>query len=248
MENNIFDAITKGCLHSVKMLIRDKNIGKQKNKWKHSILHEATYYAVYSKEREEILKAIIKSKIIDVNTKDKEGETALHIVARSGNNVVRIIKILTKAGIDVNAVSSSGETALHLAIEYAKIESFKCKDKINNVLFLIENGADVNIKKEEDGNYPLHLAIKNGNVEIVKLLLKAGANINAKNKIGHTPFSAAVYILEKEINNEIAEIWKKIKKKEVTKKIDGLVNIMKILLKNGAKTEKKINIEINMKY
>ena len=45
---------------------------------------------------------------------------------------------------------------------------------------MIENGADFNAKSEE-GNTALHKAVSGGNKELVKLLLKSGANIDARN-------------------------------------------------------------------
>lgn len=53
--------------------------------------------------------------------------------------------------------------------------------------------------KDGDGNMPLHEAAYYGNLEAVKLLIKAGAKVNAKNKKGETPLSKAKYSKHKEI-------------------------------------------------
>jgi len=59
-----------------------------------------------------------------------------------------------------------------------------------NVKGGIESGSNVNIK-DADGWTPLHWACHYGYVEIAKLLLKAGAVANIKNKQGKTPLDVA---------------------------------------------------------
>lgn len=53
---------------------------------------------------------------------------------------------------------------------------------------LIANGYSLNIF-DESGLTPLHIAAKNNNIEMMILLLKAGADVNAHDteKIGNTP-------------------------------------------------------------
>ncbi len=46
--------------------------------------------------------------------------------------------------------------------------------------YLISKGGDVNERTEEKGLTPLHFAACAGNVEICKILIKKGAQINAK--------------------------------------------------------------------
>ena len=47
--------------------------------------------------------------------------------------------------------------------------------------------------KEPDGYTPLHLAAGCGNVNLVRLLLRLGANPNSVCNEGYTPFMVAVY-------------------------------------------------------
>jgi len=51
---------------------------------------------------------------------------------------------------------------------------------------LVNAGFDVNTK-DSLGETALHLAVEHGNLEIVRLLLERGADVNAKNKNGLTP-------------------------------------------------------------
>ena len=53
-------------------------------------------------------------------------------------------------------------------------------------------GVDVNIKDHNAEITPLHGAVLGGKIEVVELLLKSGANINAQNFVGKTPLYHAV--------------------------------------------------------
>jgi putative ankyrin-repeat harboring protein len=67
------------------------------------------------------------------------------------------------------------ETLLNLAVI-----NQDCED----VLLLIQNGADVN-KQGEMGFTPVQNACFNGNVAILEILLANGANPNIKNELGN---------------------------------------------------------------
>ncbi len=54
----------------------------------------------------------------------------------------------------------------------------------------IAAGADINAPTPDDGGTPLHTAAFVCNTEIVKVLIAAKANVNAKNKKGETPLLA----------------------------------------------------------
>lgn len=78
-------------------------------------------------------------------------------------------------GYDVNAMDKFGTPA----IIYATIGN-----KIPVVEYLIEQKANVNIVQEKTGVTALGLACKNGEYEIVEMLLAAGANPNVKDLSG----------------------------------------------------------------
>lgn len=52
------------------------------------------------------------------------------------------------------------------------------------IIRLISRGADVNKCCNSSQNSPLHFAAKSGSIEIIRELLAAGANANAKNHLG----------------------------------------------------------------
>jgi ankyrin repeat protein len=108
----------------------------------------------------------------DVNAKDKDGSTPLHLADNQD-----VVKLLLVKGADVNAKDKDGSTPLHLA------------DNEDVVKLLLAKGADVNAK-DKDGRTPLHLAVAK-DTDIVKLLLAKGADVNAKDKNGSTPLHLA---------------------------------------------------------
>jgi len=71
---------------------------------------------------------------------------------------------------------------------------FKAIEKgyIKLIKLLIKYGdIDVNIQDVFDERRPLHFASYDGHTEIVKLLIKAGADLNVQNKFGETPLHFA---------------------------------------------------------
>ena len=81
------------------------------------------------------------------------------------------VKGFLQAGINPNAKSEKGETALTAAIQNA---DFKVTKQ------LIEK-ADVNMR-DEQGNSPLHLALKKEKTEVFDALLNKNANVNVPGK------------------------------------------------------------------
>lgn len=134
-----------------------------------------------------------------VNARDEYDNTALTCAAKNGYK--EIVELLIKSGVEVNlpghfdftplmnAVYGNHEDIVKLLIEKgAKIDyqsSMTGQSALslaagagnyNLVLLFINNGANVNIKDNDDYT-PLIKAAENGNFEIVQLLLERGATI-----------------------------------------------------------------------
>ncbi len=170
--------------------------------------------------RYDIVAALI-AKGADINTKDSQGNTALHLAIRS--RAEELVKMLLAGGVDINAADTEGCTPLHRALAegdevMAKMlleggADINAKDKdnytplhraaqaaqIDVVNFLLTAGADVEGKAEDGTPTPLYLAALAGREEVVKLLLAKGANPNAKSKTGRTPLFGAVRAGHEEI-------------------------------------------------
>ena len=106
----------------------------------------------------------------NVNVKNKYGTAPLHLA-----NDVGIAEFLVSNGANVNEKNVHGITPLHFAGN-SKIAKY-----------LISKGADVNVREDDKGCTPLHIATRRGDVDFVKCLVSAGANVDAKTKSGRTP-------------------------------------------------------------
>jgi len=111
----------------------------------------------------------------NVDAREENGETPLMYAAVEDRT--EIVEILLDRGSDINAASLNGETALTKAVIVSRY---------NAVSRLLTRGADI----EKDN--PLMYAAGGGDVKMIKLLLEAGANINAQNREGDTALTAAV--------------------------------------------------------
>lgn len=115
----------------------------------------------------------------DLNSRDRYGSTALSQAAFRG--AVEVVKLLLARGADVNASSNEGYTSLHTAISTGANGALRTV-----VETLLQNGANTNAKNSDQGVTPFHKALERGDIEIVKLLLKYGADANATSKSGVT--------------------------------------------------------------
>lgn len=114
------------------------------------------------------------SKLRDLNTEDFNGNTAMHMAARS--NRLNIIKLLVENGADVNLSASAGVTAIITAAN---------RNYLNIVEYLVENGADTNLSTRE-GRTALIFAISGHNLEVVEYLVSVGADVNNVTNSGWT--------------------------------------------------------------
>lgn len=136
----------------------------------------------------ELVKISIE-KGVDVNTRNRDGWTALEGASSGGHSDV--VKLLVEKGANVNAQDENGQTALHCADGSEPVEEYFY---LKVITCLIENGANVNVQ-DKNGNTPLHKFLNNtsiaGDLKIAKLLIEKGADIEAKNNKDETPFDIA---------------------------------------------------------
>lgn len=87
------------------------------------------------------------------------------------------VRVLVEHSSDLSYMSSTCDTPLHIMV---------LKNRLDAAIGLIFQHADINVKGK-DGNTALHLAIKNDNAKLVKMLLLFGADCKIKNDFGETP-------------------------------------------------------------
>lgn len=103
----------------------------------------------------------------------RNGETALHRAARSGDG--RAVEDLLLGGAEVDPRDPQGNTPLHLARGRAVVRA------------LLKRGADPEARNEL-GMTPLHCAQE---LEVARLLVGAGADPDARSRWGHSPLHGA---------------------------------------------------------
>ncbi len=135
------------------------------------------FTAIASEENETVKQLIISG--FNVNTKDKNNQTALHVAVEHGN--LEIIKFLLERGAKVNLKSKHNRTPLLMIDEFSEDEEIL----IEIVNLLIAKGADVNIR-DKSKKTALMLVCYEENFEAAKILLEAGANPHLKDEDGET--------------------------------------------------------------
>lgn len=131
----------------------------------------------------DIIEALLASGA-DINHQNNAGDTALIIASRSGHSGTAGFLIGKGAGIDIK--DKKGNTALAVAAKH---------DRVEVVEELLKDGAEVRVR-DRKGRTPLHRAVAGSLLirgagtgareEIVKMLLRAGVNPNAKDLDGKT--------------------------------------------------------------
>lgn len=103
--------------------------------------------------------------LLNLNAQDKNQE----FWKAAKNNDVELLKNLIDEGIDVNTTTEYGATALMYAADKGNLEA---------VNLLLENGADPNLKDLFYESSPYLWISYTGNVEMIKSMIKHGADIS----------------------------------------------------------------------
>lgn len=135
------------------------------------------------------------------------------------------IKMLLENGADVNITGYKGKSALHflLSNHYKNNEILK---------ILLDYKIDVN-KQDEDGRYPIQLAVEEENFAAIELLLKHGAIINKqifKNVIQHNQMDIFKILLDTNFSIPLEDIL-------VLTTEFGSYNMTKLLLNKSVKID-----------
>ena len=123
------------------------------------------------------------------------GTTPLMRAARNGDSAA--MKILLAAGADPTLKQPRGTTALMMASGLGRGLGVFAKDYGTEadlrqaVELLVERNVDVNAATD-DGITAIHLAAQGGLDSIVRVLAKAGARLDVKDKRGRTPVDMAM--------------------------------------------------------
>ena len=199
----------------------------------------------------------------NVNGRDADGNTLIHITARIDQREEAMQTLLNYWTCDPNIKNKEERTPLHVACMYGNLSGVK---------LLIKHGARVNLK-DIHSNTPLSLAVlhnhssivsalisefgcdpndgvslrtacRHGNLSMVKTLIVCGANVNGRDADGNTLLHMTARIDQRE---EAMHYWTcdpNIKNKEERTPLHvacmcGNLSGVKLLIKHGARVNLK---------
>lgn len=130
-----------------------------------------------------------------VDSYSPEGFTPLHLAAHFGHD--ETTKFLIIKGADINAISKHElrVTPLHAALFGGQLSTARV---------LIERGANVEIRRggkgvPRSGWTALHYAVGYGFCDLVAPLIEKGADLNAQDNSGKTPFQVAIEMKQEKV-------------------------------------------------
>uniref|UniRef100_A0A1A8LHN9 Protein phosphatase 1 regulatory subunit n=1 Tax=Nothobranchius pienaari TaxID=704102 RepID=A0A1A8LHN9_9TELE len=155
----------------------------------------------------------------DVNRGDNEGWTPLHAAASCG--FVQIAKYLIEHSARVGAVNSEGELPLDVATEDAMerllraeikkqgIDVDKARKEEERIMLqdamAMQEGGGTLIPHPNTKATALHVAAAKGYIEVLKVLLQCGVDVDSTDTDGWTPLHAAAHWGQKEACNLFVE-------------------------------------------
>ena len=194
--NQLADAvIEKDTIKIDQLLQSGVDINTQHQTSGTTVLMIASSYYYYDNEVEFLIRKGAK-----LDLQDNDGKTAL--IWASSNSFPNA-KILVTNGANVNLAANDGMTPFlqaTLGVSSGKVTIEICD-------LLRKKGANINAsltKKSAMSWTALHYAVINGDVELVKYLIKYGANVNKATGEGSTP----LYLAEIGNQDEIIKILK----------------------------------------
>jgi ankyrin repeat protein len=169
------------------------------NLFKDPLLHVAAYSGHVGVAR------VLLDKGINVNQKGTYGELALHWAAAKGHTDVA--ELLLEAGSEINIPAEKQRGDIDVIVkeevdpvsEQLKFLELQAKQKQAD-----RAGSGLQIAWPSRvvfavGDTPLHSAVQCNHDQMVKTLIAAGADVNARNKFGDTPLHYASVFRNKEI-------------------------------------------------
>ncbi|TMW96714.1 hypothetical protein EJD97_006964, partial [Solanum chilense] len=189
---------------AIEMLSLMPSFGRKLDPRGYSPLHLAL-----SNGQVDTVKVLIRYDPKLIQVRSRERLTPLHYVTAQTDNVELLGEFLLACPTAIKEVTIRGETAVHLAVLSNKLPAFKV---LMGWLYRTSNKKILDWKDNE-GSTVLHIAVETSQVEVVKILAKEQAYINATNRYNKT----ALDIVEDQItfpafNDNPNQVYVKIKK------------------------------------
>nr|XP_024658049.1 caskin-2 isoform X4 [Maylandia zebra] len=145
------------------------------------------HYAAWQGKAESVLMLLRSG--ASVNGASLDGHIPLHLAAQYGH--YEVSEMLLQHQSNPCLVNKAKKTPLDLACEFGRVKVAQLLLSSNMVVALLEGER----KEPMDSAFttPLHLAARNGHKDVIRLLLKAGMDINKTTKSGTALHEAALY-------------------------------------------------------
>uniref|UniRef100_A0A182RJT8 ANK_REP_REGION domain-containing protein n=1 Tax=Anopheles funestus TaxID=62324 RepID=A0A182RJT8_ANOFN len=176
----LYNAVLDGNLEETKRIMKQNEFlrtGKElRQGW------PALFYACYE-AKVAIVKYFVQEEHMDVN-REYDLQTALMIACSStqaSECVYQIVRLLLDYGAIIGMLDLYGRSPLMFACKEGHVEVVK-EIVAESSLLSVDN----------EGNTALFHAVNNNRLEVVKVLLRAGAQTHAVNKQGYTPRQCAM--------------------------------------------------------
>jgi ankyrin repeat protein len=125
--------------------------------------------------------------LLDAGANPTDGESIFHAAERFHEDA---LELLLSAGADLNFVGDWGNTALYFLLRNWDIER-ETRVK-RGFLWLLDHGANPNVVSAAERETALHVAARRGqSLDVIRLLLDHGADINVRRGDGATPWLLA---------------------------------------------------------
>ncbi|MBI3833827.1 MAG: ankyrin repeat domain-containing protein [Planctomycetes bacterium] len=130
-----------------------------------------------------------------IDAKDQSGKTPLHWAVQNGE--ADLVKLFLSRGANVNETDEHGSTLLHAAAqgkEFRMLAAFDGAEKSRNFGDIAELLIARGIKADSTdggGVTPLHVAAVFCDLDVARVLLKHGANVNPVDQHGESPLNSA---------------------------------------------------------
>lgn len=144
-----------------------------------------------------VVKLLIENNA-DIHARDSIGRTPLHVCVKHPT----VTEVLLSAGADCNLLDNKNRNTLHYVID-ERVAEILCRAEI-----------DLNLQ-DMNGRTPLHEASWFNRHEVVRVLIRAGADIDIKDKVDVTAYQMAKARESKQVTEMLSK-WKETKKLSIS--------------------------------
>lgn len=154
------------------------------------------HLAVFEGNHEIIARLVANVPRQFLNIQNDAAQTALHLAVLTDQ--AKIVRRLLVAGVNQTIRDANGNTALHLACGHGKVSSAKELLTPLNPVEMQQGVPNLKVPQDlelwnYDGKTCAHLAAEVGSIEILRRLIDAGADINAREgKSGLSPLHISI--------------------------------------------------------